>query len=91
MQDLHNQLKKVRHERAFFTKIYPKVKTSEQIHLKLTKKVVGMRRGSQFNFTKLPTTEINDNKNTQLSDNDQDSLASDSSIILSKVSSVASL
>lgn len=91
VKDLHNQLKKVSHERAFFTKIYPKVKTAEQVQLKLTKKLVGMRRGTQFNFTKLPKTEIL-NHNTQLSDKDeQDSLASDSSMVVSKVSSVASL
>ena len=50
------------------------------MHDKFTKKILGMRRGKQFNFTKLRQTEQEKSRNENSESNETDSLSSDSSI-----------
>lgn len=57
---LHNKVAEQALNRTFTKKMYAKKKSPEQVHAKLTRKVVGLRRGKQFDFVKIDRPEYED-------------------------------
>lgn len=60
IKDIHNKVMEQSHERTFQKKLYAKKKTQEEVHDKFTRKVVGLRRGKQFDFVKIDRPEYQD-------------------------------